>query len=426
MIERILGIDITKNSIGWGLIENDPENDLNNKIIDCGIYQFKAGEIAKTGESPNTPRANARTARNTLKKAKKRKRVVFNLFVEHGLFPKVKLEQIFNTNKLSNAWELRAKALYEKLSPIDFGKALYHIIKRRGYQFSRVEELDAKDGESGKFKEGGRALMLALEESPYQTIGEYLYHQERKTNHPQPNKKNELESVYDRTPHRSLLKNEIKIIFDKQRQFGNMLASQEFQDKFMAIFAFVPEPQSTERLIGTCTLIPNEKKAVRASYSADLHVALTRFINCVIVNSVTNSETKLTEFIELEKLIELAHNQEEITHTYMRKLLGLSDTQLFKGLKYDTKVKKASKAKGNKDLFDEGREEEVIDFSKSEKKVLVEMKAYHELKKAFKDDFSLVCNNADMLNSIAHILTVERGDNARKERLNAILTQTAS
>lgn len=421
MKERILGLDITKNSIGWGLIENDPEDDFNNKIIDCGIYQFKAGEIAKTGESPNTLRANARTARNTLKKAKKRKRVVFNLLVEYGLFPNTKIEKIFHTEKLSNPWENRAKALHEKLSPIDFGKALYHIVKRRGYQFSRAEELDAKDGESGKLKEGGRALMLALEESSYQTIGEYLYHQERKTNHPQPNKKNELESVYDRTPHRSLLKKEIEIIFDKQRHFGNTFATQELQDKFMAIFSFVPEPQSTERLIGTCTLIPNEKRAVRASYSADLHVALTRFINCVIVNSVTNSETKLTEFIELDKLLDLAHAQEEITHTYVRKLLGLGDTQLFKGLKYDTKVKKASKAKGSKDLFDEAKEEEVIDFSKSEKKILVEMKAYHEMKKAFGVDFTLVRDNIDVLNSIAHILTVERGDNARKERLSVVL-----
>ena len=56
MTERILGLDITKNSIGWGLIEHDPKDDFNNKIIDAGIYQFKAVEIAKTGESPNTPR----------------------------------------------------------------------------------------------------------------------------------------------------------------------------------------------------------------------------------------------------------------------------------------------------------------------------------------------------------------------------------
>ena len=420
MKERILGLDITKNSIGWGLIENDPEDDFNNKIIDCGIYQFKAGEIPKTGESPNTPRANARTARNTLKKAKKRKRVIFNLFVENGLFPKVKIEQIFNTKALSNPWELRKRALYEKLSPIDFGKALYHLIKRRGYQFRRAEEMDAKDGESGKLKEGGRALMLALEQSPFLTIGEYLFHQERKTNHPQPNKKNELESVYDRTPHRSLLKQELELIFDKQRYFGNTLATQELQDKFMAIFSFVPEPQSTERLIGLCTFIPNEKRAVRASYSADVHVALTRFINCVIVNNATNSEIKLTELISLDELINLAHAQEVITHSDMRKLLKLSDSQLFKGLKYDTKIKKASKAKANKSLFVENQDEEVIDFTKSEKKVLVEMKAYHEMKRAFGEYFTMISDNdkSTLLNEVAHILTVERGDNARKERLS--------
>jgi len=424
MIERILGLDITKNSIGWSLVENDPEDAFNNKIVDCGIYQFKAGEIPKTGESPNTPRANARIARNTLKKAKKRKRTIFNLFVKHGLFPKVKTEQIFNTKILSNPWELREKALYEKLSPVDFGKALYHIIKRRGYQFSRIEELDAKDGESGKLKEGGRALMLALEESPYQTIGEYIHHQERKINHPQPNKKNELESVYDRTPHRSLLKKEIEFIFEKQRELGNTFASQELQDKFMAVFSFIPEPQSTERLIGNCTLIPFEKRAVRASYSADLHVALTRFINCVIVDSSTNKEAKLTSYLSLNRLIEMAHENKEITHSDMRKLLKLPDTHLFKGLKYDTKVKKASKKKGvdGKNLLIPGIEEieEVIDFSKSEKKVLVEMKAYHEMKNALGELFGEL-SAPDTLNKIAHVLTVERGDSARTQRLAKII-----
>ena len=425
MTERILGLDITKNSIGWGLVDYDAEDDFNNKTIDCGIYQFKAGEIPKTGESPNTPRANARTARNTLKKAKKRKRVIFNLFVEHGIFPKLKLEQIFNVNKLSNPWELRKKALYEKLSPVDFGKALYHIINRRGYQFSRAEELDAKDGETGKLKEGGRALMLGLEESSYQTIGEYLYNQERKTNHPQLNKKNEPESVYDRTPHRSLIKKEVELIFNTQRSLCNDLASNELQSKYEAILFFVPEPQSTERLIGLCTFIPEEKRAVRASYSADLHVALTRFINCVVVDSSTNTEKKLTELIQLNDLIKMAHENEEITHTDIRKLLKLSDTLLFKGLKYDTKVKKASKKKSAdaKSLLtplEAEDTEEVIDFSKAEKKVLVEMKAYHEIKKALGSMFDKL-SAKETLNQIAHVLSVEKGDVARTQRLTKII-----
>lgn len=424
-IERILGLDITKNSIGWGLVDYDAEDDFNNKTIDCGIYQFKAGEIPKTGESPNTPRINARTARNTLKKAKKRKRAIFNLFVEHGVFPKLKLEEIFNVNTLSNPWELRKKALCEKLSPVDLGKALYHIINRRGYQFSRVEELDAKDGETGKLKEGGRALMLALEESPHQTIGEYLYHQERKTNHPQLNKKNEPESVYDRTPHRSLIKKEVELIFNTQRSLFNDIASMDLQSKYEAILFFVPEPQSTERLIGLCTFIPEEKRAARASYSADLHVALTRFINCVVVDSAINAEKKLTEFIPLNDLIKMAHENEEITHASIRKLLKLSDTLLFKGLKYDTKVKKASKKKSidTKSLLsplEVEETEEVIDFSKAEKKVLVEMKAYHEMKKVLGNMFDKL-SSPETLNQIAHVLSVEKGDIARTQRLTKII-----
>ena len=163
MVERILGLDINKNSIGWSLIEHDPKDDTNNLIVDCGVYEFKAGEIPKTGESPNTPRINARTQRNTIRKRRIRKNEIRKLFVEHGLFPREAIEDkslIFcEKGKLSTPWELRKKALYEKLTPIEFGKALFHIAAHRGYQFTRAEEADGlNDGESGKLKEEiGRA-----------------------------------------------------------------------------------------------------------------------------------------------------------------------------------------------------------------------------------------------------------------------------
>lgn len=46
---------------------------------------------------------------------------------------------------------------------------------------------------------------------------------------------------------------------------------------------------------------------------------------------------------------------------------------------------------------------------------------HRSCERAFGSDFILVNDKIDILNDVAHILTVERGDNARKERLSAVL-----
>lgn len=71
--ERILGLDITKKRIGWSLIDYNPSSPSENLLIDCGGFDFNAGEIPKTGESPNKPRRDARLARRTINKRRIRK-----------------------------------------------------------------------------------------------------------------------------------------------------------------------------------------------------------------------------------------------------------------------------------------------------------------------------------------------------------------
>lgn len=418
--ERILGLDITKKRIGWALVDYNPNDSAENLLVDCGGFDFNAGEIPKTGESPNKPRRDARIARRTIKKRRRRKAALLKLFTEKGLVDTRDTDRLFRNRFIVSPWDLRAKALDAVLSGEELSRVLYHIGGKRGYQFTRAEEMDMNDGESGKMKEGGRALVSAMEEAGSRTIGEYLSTLERKRNRPQLNeKKGVLESVYDRSIHRSLLRREVEAIFAAQQALGSSIASDELKAAFEAIAFFVPDPQSTERLLGKCTFFPDETRAVKASFDAEEFVALTRFINCVVEMPGTGNEKKLTSFIGLDELMKVAKEKPSISHADIRKLLGLGDEWIFKGIKYDTKTKKASKkaAKAKAGLSDESADEPqekiVLDY-KYEKKPLVEMRAYHLLKNALGSYFGEV---EKVYNRVAFILTVERGENRMRDRL---------
>ncbi|MBW6487535.1 type II CRISPR RNA-guided endonuclease Cas9 [Sulfurimonas sp.] len=422
MTERILGLDITKKRIGWALIEHNPKDTSENLIVDCGGFDFNAGEIPKTGESPNKPRRDARLARRTIKKKRKRKAAMRSLFVEYDLLNKDIDFEVFISQNIS-PWHLRAKALGELLDGEELARILYHIGGKRGYQFTRAEEIDMHDGESGKIKEAGRALVSAIEESSSKTVGEYLAKLDRKRNTHiavvDKKGKTSKEATYDRSTPRWLLKQEIDVIFTTQQSLGSKITTNELKKEFKDLAFFMPDPQSTERLLGKCTFFPNETRAVKASLDAEEFVALTRFINCVLEMSGTGIEKKITELMPLDELMTMAKEKASISHSDIRKRLSLGDEWIFKGVKYDTKTKKASKkaAIAKTGLFNEEPEDEIVLDYKYEKKALVEMKAYHTLKNALMDDFKAI---EGVYNDVAFVLTVERGENSIKTRLQKL------
>lgn len=423
MMERILGLDITKKRIGWALIEHNPKDTSENLIVDCGGFDFNAGEIPKTGESPNKPRRNARLTRRTIKKKRKRKAAMRSLFIKHGLLSGGIDFEAFISDNIS-PWHLRKKALDFILSNQELARVLYHIGGKRGYQFTRAEEINMFEGENGKIKEAGRILVDEMQKSQSRTIGEHLCGINRKRNKHltivDKKGKASREATYDRSTPRWLLKQEIDAIFKVQHSLGSTIVTDELQKEFTDTVFFMPDPQSTERLLGKCTFFPDETRAVKASLDAEEFVALGRFINCVIEMPGTGIERKLTSFINIGSLMQLAKEKPTITYTDIRKMLDLGSEWTFKGVKYDAKTKKSIKkaAKAKTGLFeDEEEQEEVVLDYKHEKKPLVEMKAYHVLENALADDFKAI---GSVYNDVAFILTVERGENAIRARLQKL------
>ena len=154
-----LGLDLGSSSAGWTLKEDE-------KIIDFGVVTFSTGmSKGQSGGyvSPTRERREARSKRNLIKSRKYRKWELLKVLIAGDFVPlnqielqewsKYKKRRIrkfpesekflkwlacdFTYNdgsKYKNPYQLRVKGLTDKLSKYEFGRALYHIVQRRGYK----------------------------------------------------------------------------------------------------------------------------------------------------------------------------------------------------------------------------------------------------------------------------------------------------
>lgn len=128
------GFDIGIASVGWCVLGED------NRIVDLGARCFDSGEDSD-GKPHNQTRRDARVARNRLHMRRWRLHQLLRLFCDAGIIdsPDPKLLKTMPDDE--DPWLLRAKGLKEKLEPIEWARALYHLVKHRGFEFFRKSEL---------------------------------------------------------------------------------------------------------------------------------------------------------------------------------------------------------------------------------------------------------------------------------------------
>ena len=98
--------------------------DLDKKHIDdLGVRIFERPENPQNGDSLAKPRRDARSARRRLKRRRQRLNHLKQFFVDQNILTKDQVEEVLNYksdfNKL-DVYDLRARALTEKLSPEEY------------------------------------------------------------------------------------------------------------------------------------------------------------------------------------------------------------------------------------------------------------------------------------------------------------------
>ncbi len=370
-----IGLDIGITSVGWAALENNSQDEP-VRIVDLGVRLFEAAETPK-GTSLAEPRREARTTRRRLRRRRHRLDRIKWLLQEHGIIQIGQFMERYHSAGLPDVYQLRYEALGRKLKDEEFAQILVHIAKHRGFRSTRKAELkDKKDKEAGAILSATQDNKKIMEEHGYRTVGEMIYKDEKFRTGCAWNEKGYLltprnkQGDYKHTMLRAMLEEEVKVIFQCQREFGNQKATNELEEAYLAImssqrsFDMGPgkqpdgsaSPYAMEGFgdrVGLCALEPKENqepRAPKASYTSELFVALQKINNLRIVEKGGASRGFTQE--ERQALFDLLHKKKEISYAAVRKEFKLGLEYRFNALNYSSKketeeerIKETEKAK---------------------------------------------------------------------------------
>ena len=407
-----LGLDIGIASVGWAVLENNIDGEP-IKIERLGVRIFDKAEQPKTGASLAEPRREARGQRRTIRRRRHRKDRIKQLIQQNGIMTRVEMSEMFEHSQFeTSVYELRVQALERALTKQEFVRVLIHLAQRRGYKSNSKSE-EAKDKENGKVKSAISENKKCMEENGYRTIGEMLLNDDRfwecnpdgtkifvPHNHPDD---------YRTTVERSMVEDEIRLIFSRQRALGVPYATSEFEEAYLEIWGsqrnFDEGPggkspyggNMIEKMLGHCTFEKDEPRAAKGSYSAEYFRLLQDVNHLRLVKN--NGESCALTREQQQIYIDLVMKSATASYAQLRKKLELSNDISFNMLRY-------------------GSDE----IGKVERKKLGHMKFYHEMRKALntvqKDAISTV--SWEQRDEIARILLCYKSDDKRKAQLEKL------
>ena len=346
---KILGLDLGTNSIGWALIE-----DNENKILGLGTRIFPMGvENLGDGEgeiSKNASRTGARGVRRQFFRRRLRKQILLKALSENKMCPleasdfqewkrnkRVPIEKLTTWFAL-NPYELRQKALIEKLSLEEIGRIFYHLIQRRGF-LSNSRKGGSDDGTifKGNPKEGKIGITETQKNIEDKTLGAYLFEIYPKENQPF---QDGLERIRNRYTTRKMYVDEFELIWNKQAQFHT-----ELTNELKTLFGgrkldgykedgilFHQRPlRSQKHLVGNCSFEPRKTKCPTSA------IPFEQFRVWQWVNTVEYNGKKISQE-EKEKIVEFLFANEKPEFKKIRKVIGKESAEFKFNYKDDDKI----------------------------------------------------------------------------------------
>ncbi len=322
-----LGLDMGATSIGWSVYDIEK-----NIIENFGVRIFDDGREDKSKASLCVKRRNARGARRLNKRKHVQIRYLLSQLTEFGLFPddEKKRQEL----KLLNPYELRAKALNEKLSLYEIGRIIFQLAKRKGFKSNRKDDKE----EGGKLKKGYQDLVLAMQEKNAKTYGEYLY----KIHIENPKNDLRLKNTFDETgkfkgglfPFREIYQDEFKQIWEKQKEYYPEVLTEERKQVLKDILYFQRPLKEQEE--GFCTFETGERRVPKA-HPLFQEFRIWQFLLDLKFCEENSSEYKSLEYDTLQKLVNILKNpinqkvtkQGTIAYSNIKKELGLDRNGLF-------------------------------------------------------------------------------------------------
>ncbi len=353
-----LGLDLGPNSIGWALVDADA-----SKIIDSGVRVFPEGvDNFDTGKeiSRNEQRRLARQMRRQHRRKRERKQRLRDALAAAGLWPqdpRAAAELL-----RCDPYDLRARALQEKLHPHEIGRILIHLNQRRGFLSLRKRE--RKDKEVAGMLAEIEHNEQQRQQAGHETIGSLLAEKNARFDHVN---RSDDDHVRRRHLSRRQLEDEFDLIWQRQRELGH---SHLLTDalKYGATGRLVYPQKPIEKAngatwldqfglhgliffqrpiwwpaaaVGRCELEPRHFRCPRADRAAQRFRMLQEVNNLRYADPDRGEEVALDD-AQRELLLEKLATRKEMTFDQIRKALGFDES-----IRFNLERGERSKIKGH-------------------------------------------------------------------------------
>ena len=392
-----IGLDVGIASVGYAVIAlGIDERPMG--IMRMGARVFESAEHPKSGASLALPRREARSARRRTRRHRHRLERIKKLLISSGLINDYGLGHLFD-GQLSDIYELRYRALTERVSDPELCRILIHLAQRRGFKSNRKAE--TADKETGRLLTAIKQNEAMMKEKGYRTVGE-MFCKDPEFKEYKRNK----EGNYKTTVSRAQIEDEARMIMESQRGLGNAKITEEFSGKYLEIMLGQrnfdegpgePSPYAgnqIENMIGRCAFT-GEERAAKACFSFEYFNLLQKINHLYLIKD--GSRTELTRE-QKDKIKSLAFSKSDLRYSHIRKELGINGETLFNTLQKD-------------------------DYQALEKKTSFNfLPAYHKIKKALDKVMpkALETVSTETLDEIGRIIAVYKGDEKRLEEFGKI------
>ncbi len=325
-----LALDLGSTSLGWAMIRLNANNEP-CAVIKAGVRIFSNGRNPKDGSSLAVTRREARAMRRRRDRLLKRKARMMRTLIEYGFFPAEEAER--KALETMNPYALRAKGLIEALTPVEFGRALFHINQRRGFKSNR--KTDKKDNDSGALKSAINKLRETLKTENCRTIGEWLnkrdvagqtvrarYHQDKII---KDDGKTKIDKYYDLYIDRAMIEHEFDELWKKQTELNPMLFNEKARDDLKDVLLYQRKLKPVKP--GRCTFIPDDERAPLALPSTQRFRMYQEVNNLRILREGLKEEPLTLK--QRDDLIAALEANSKRTFTQIKKLLGIGGAVQF-------------------------------------------------------------------------------------------------
>jgi CRISPR-associated endonuclease Csn1 len=309
-----LGLDLGSTSIGWCLLQLDQENNPQS-VLDMGVRIFSDGREDQSKEPLAVGRRNARSIRRNFDRRERRQKRLMSLLMQFNLMPKDEMARK-DLEKL-NPYEIRAKAVNQKISLYELGRALFHINQRRGFKSNR--KTDKRENDKSNMKIAIEDLRLKLMQTNSKSLGEYMWKSMQK--HEPVRVRTQMvknKAEYNFYPDRKMYQEEVKAILDFQKKFYPEL-TQETCERITDIIFYQRNLKPVQ--VGKCRFEYSKHRA-RLAYAETQKFRILQEVNNLELIESMEGDPQLTNE-DRQKIIKSLLSFPKRTFSQLRALLKL-------------------------------------------------------------------------------------------------------